>query len=167
MRLWLSSTFYFSIMRPLMWSYVDTALTNLLSETKTSYSHQPLSRIEKRRLLQALYRFQICCNLFGAGYHHTRLQPRLEFTPVEIMRTLICNFEPWEVEEIACIYTFAKEKYEQIFNDIRLDVHENSPKFKDQRPPTPDGAFDLETMCKLNSLLTFIGGSILLLFKYS
>jgi hypothetical protein len=58
----------------------------------------------------------------------------------------ICIFEPWEVEEIACMYTFSKEKYNQIFRDIRWDVHEENPKFADQRPPTPVGAFDFDTL---------------------
>lgn len=57
-------------------------------------------------------------------------------------------FEPWEVEEIACIYEFAKQTYANIFNKISWDVNENNPKFDGQRPPTPDGAFDLGNSCQ-------------------
>ena len=75
-------------------------------------------------------------------------QPRLGFQSVDILKIFICIFKPWEVEEIACIYTFAKEKYDQIFRDIRWDVHEGKPKFEGQRPPTPEGTFDLDNSCQ-------------------
>ena len=54
----------------------------------------------------------------------------------------------WEVEEIACVCTFAKEMYAQIFHEIRWDVHQDNPKYKGQRPPTPPGTFDLDNDCK-------------------
>lgn len=66
---------------------------------------------------------------------------------MEIGTIFLDLFEPWEVEEISCIYTFAKERYNQIFNDIRWNVHEENPKFEGQRPPTPEGAFDLDNSC--------------------
>ncbi|KJK73997.1 hypothetical protein H634G_10728 [Metarhizium anisopliae BRIP 53293] len=57
------------------------------------------------------------------------------------------------VEEIACINTFATEKYDRVFSDIRWDVHEENPKFDGQRPPTPDGAFDFDNSWTRLSLL--------------
>lgn len=48
-------------------------------------------------------------------------------------------------------------KLDQIFHEIRWDVHEDNPKFEDQqRPPTPEGAFDLDTcqFCILFSSLS-------------
>ena len=47
---------------------------------------------------------------------------------------------------MVCIYVFAKEQFNQIFNDIHWDVHQGNPRFEGQdRPPTPDGAFDFDS----------------------
>lgn len=138
--------FLSSVIKPLARHYTDWALSNLANETKGSQSRELLSRTEETRLMRALYRFQLCCNLFGKGSHEPFRQP--SFQSVDILKIFICIFEPWEVEEIACIYTFAKDKYDQIFRDIRWDVHEENPKFEGQRPPTPEGAFDLDNSCQ-------------------
>ncbi|KAL3477777.1 hypothetical protein BJX99DRAFT_257149 [Aspergillus californicus] len=53
-------------------------------------------------------------------------------------------FEPWEIEELFCVYTFTKAKYNQIFDDIAWDVDEKNPKFDGQCPPDPVGAFNLD-----------------------
>jgi len=139
--------FHSSIIKPLARHYTGWALANLADETDDLQSHEPFSRTEETRLLRALYRFQLCCNLFGTGLYGTSQQPRLGFSSVDILKIFICIFEPWEVEEIACIYTFSKERYNQIFRNTRWDVHEENPKFEGQRTPTPDGAFDLDNSC--------------------
>lgn len=47
---------------------------------------------------------------------------------------------------MVCIYVFAKGQFNQIFNDIHWDVHQENPRFEGQdRPPTPDGAFDFDS----------------------
>ena len=62
--------------------------------------------------------------------------------------------EPWEVEEMVCIYVFAKEQFNQIFNDIHWDVHQENPRFEGQdRPPTPDGAFDFDSAGEFSLIL--------------
>ncbi|KOC14192.1 hypothetical protein AFLA70_307g001690 [Aspergillus flavus AF70] len=118
------AAFYFSIVKPLAQYYTRWTLGNLAIETDKPRSDEPLSKMEETRLIRALYRFQLCY-----------------------------LFEPWEVEEISCIYTFAKERYNQIFNDIRWNVHEENPKFEGQRPLTPEGAFDLDNSWTRDSLL--------------
>lgn len=60
-----------------------------------------------------------------------------------ILKTFLCKFEPWEVEEICCIYTFSKAKYDQIFNNISWDLDERNPKYDKERPGTPPGTFEL------------------------
>jgi hypothetical protein len=135
------AAFHSSIIKPLARHYISWALANLANETKNSQSHKPLSRTEETRLLRALYRFELCCNLFGLGRHGT-IGQKSDFKSKDILKMFICIFEPWEVEEIACMYTFSEEKYIQIFDDIRSDVHEENPKFADQRP---EGAFDFDT----------------------
>ncbi|EIT82871.1 hypothetical protein AO1008_10942 [Aspergillus oryzae 100-8] len=141
------AAFYFSIVKPLAQYYTRWTLGNLAIETDKPRSDEPLSKMEETRLIRALYRFQLCCNLFGMGLHKS------SFDSVEIGTIFLDLFEPWEVEEISCIYTFAKERYNQIFNDIRWNVHEENPKFEGQRPPTPEGAFDLDNSWIRDSLL--------------
>ena len=57
--------FHSSVIKPLARRYTDWALTNLAGETKNLWSHKSLNKTEETRLLRALYRFQLCCNLFG------------------------------------------------------------------------------------------------------
>ena len=75
--------------------------------------------------MRALYRFQLYCNLFGVGRskNHTKW---LDFYPDGIMRLFLNVFEPWEVEEIACIHNFAKWEVDRFFKRISLDVYSNS-----------------------------------------
>ncbi|KAE8361152.1 hypothetical protein BDV27DRAFT_148066 [Aspergillus caelatus] len=147
------AVFYFSIVKPLAKYYTSWALGNLAAETDKPRSNEPLCKMQETRLIRALYRFQLCCNLFGAGCQKSSQKQRLGFDSVEIGTIFLDLFEPWEVEEISCIYHFAKERYNQIFNDIRWDVHEENPKFEGQRPPTPEGAFDLDNSWIRDSLL--------------
>ncbi|KAB8214643.1 hypothetical protein BDV33DRAFT_195900 [Aspergillus novoparasiticus] len=147
------AAFYFSIVKPLAQYYTSWTLGNLATETDKPRSGEPLSKMEETRLIRALYRFQLCCHLFGVGCHKSAQIQRLSFDSVEIGTIFLDLFEPWEVEEISCIYTFSKERYNQTFNDIRWDVHEENPKFEGQRPPTPEGAFDLDNSWIRDSLL--------------
>lgn len=138
--------FYASIVRPLMQYYTGWALDTLTEETKNPQSHQPVSRTEETRLVPGLYHFQLYCNLFGSSYTcHSYFRVK----GVEILRIFMSVYEPWEVEEMLCIDVFAKAKFNQVFNDIHWDVHEENPRLEGQhRPPTPDGAFDFDNSCQ-------------------
>ena len=62
------------------------------------------------------------------------------------------NYKPWEVEEIACIYTFVDVKFNKVFDDIYSDVHPDNPRFKFRRwPVPPDGSFDFDSQGKSES----------------
>ncbi|KAM0171185.1 hypothetical protein ACHAPC_011073 [Botrytis cinerea] len=140
------AAFHSTIIKPLARQYTDWALTNLADETKNTRSITPLSKTEEMRLQRALYRFQLCCNLFGKNADSSQwFFQGLNFKSVDILTMFLCLFEPWEIEEILCLYTFSKEMYTQIFKEIHWDLDANNPKFDDQgRPPTPTGAFDLD-----------------------
>lgn len=117
------AAFHFSIVNPLAKYYVTWALDHLSQETDFSINpNLNLSETEERRLFRALYRFQLFCNLFGAGRYLSPGHLRLNMDAVDILDMFICIFEPWEVEEILCVYTFAKFKYNQIFNDISVGM---------------------------------------------
>ncbi|ODM19351.1 hypothetical protein SI65_05969 [Aspergillus cristatus] len=150
-----------AFIKPLAWHYTEWALDNIAKETKEEtketgdeQAHKPLSRTEEAGIVRALYRFQLHCNLFGVSQYNFFRQRRLKFLDVDILNIFFRVFEPWDVEEIACIYTFTKAKYNQIFDDIRWDVHQENPKFEAQRrPPTPDGAFDFDSEMTRSMLL--------------
>lgn len=87
----------------------------------------------------------------------------LEFESADILRIFMGNYEPWEVEEIVCIYTFAKTKFNQVFDDIPSDVHQDNPRFDGlHRPPTPQGTFNFDSGCKFCISFAL---SLLLLFS--
>ncbi|KNG81022.1 hypothetical protein ANOM_010876 [Aspergillus nomiae NRRL 13137] len=128
-----------------MQHYTSWALDDLAAETKDPQSSELLSKIEEECPIRALYRFQLCCNLSGVDCHKFIQKQRLSLGSGEIGVTFLCLFEPREVEEISCIYTFAKERYNQIFNDICWDIREENPNLEGQRPRTPEGAFELDS----------------------
>ena len=66
-------------------------------------------------------------------------------------------YEPWEVEEITCIYLFAKDTIDQVFHDIYLDVHPDNPKSEGHEGHLPS-TFDFDREYQFERL------SILVLF---
>ena len=112
--------------------------------------------MEETRLVRAFYRFQLCCNLFGTNRVLARQPPagrRLAdiFVREEELFTL---YEPWEIEEVVCVYEFAKDKFDEIFSRIYWDVHRINPKFADQRCARPVGSFDLDDEGKFVTIST-------------
>jgi hypothetical protein len=133
------------------------ALGNLTAQLQKDLKEQhydPLSMTEETRIVRALYRFQLSCLLFGNA-SRADLWTR-HWGPKESIRipNLFESIEPWEIEEIGCVYEFARDKFLQVFRDIQQDVHPDNPRFDDQRrPPTPDGAFELDPNGKPYPLL--------------
>lgn len=112
--------FHFSIIKPLV-SYYSGREIDCLAE-----SPRPLSNTEETRIVRALYHFQLYCNLFGVGRYKPVTGRRLNLYPEDIMRLFLNVFEPWEVEEMACIHNFARWEVDQVFRRVSLDVYENS-----------------------------------------
>jgi predicted ATPase len=137
---------YSSLIRPIAQEYARWALENLGKETHTEHHQgEPVSTVEQTRITRALYRFHLCCRMFGARddweVWRSDWLRQSKLSTTKFMLTL----EPWEVEQFASVYAFIRAKYEQVFDDIQSDVHPDNPRFDDQRrPPTPDGAFELE-----------------------
>ncbi|KAI9780361.1 MAG: hypothetical protein M1839_006784 [Geoglossum umbratile] len=143
------AAFHSTIIKPLARCYVDCTLRNLFDETNGPLDKGLLSKAEETRVLRALYRFQLCCNLFGKGRFDApkcRQRSRHPFDDSDILKLFFCLFEPWEVEEIVCIYAFAKQTLGYIFGHIRWDVHKENPKYESQgRYHPPVGTFDFDT----------------------
>ncbi|PYI00312.1 hypothetical protein BO78DRAFT_293494, partial [Aspergillus sclerotiicarbonarius CBS 121057] len=123
-------TFHRLVIQPLVRHYADWALKNLAKELESANkkSSKPLSIVEEARIMRALYRVQLCCNLFSLGPHQidpSSLSPRLEFEPTDTLEMLEGLFEPWELEEISCINAFAENKCIEVLEDICWEL--NSP----------------------------------------
>lgn len=139
--------YYFNVVKPLANSYASWAMTNLVEEAgDTDTTFMPSTKLtsaEAMRLTRAIYRFQLLCDLVTR--HDYWLNEQREANA----RALFESLDPWEVEEVVAILEFAKTKYAKLIEDVRWDLHPDNPKFDDQnRPPTPDGAVDLENESK-------------------
>lgn len=152
------AAFHFNVVDPLFKRFTSWALGHLASETGGSPHHKPLSTSEKVRVMRAMYRFQLCCNLF----YDRRVQCGGSKEPLDVVKLFFCLFEPWEVEEVACIHHFSRGEFDRVLRDIHWDLHPENPKFDDQgRPATPTGAFnfDVDGRCNPFSISTPLSSS--------
>ncbi|KAK2743522.1 hypothetical protein FQN57_004819 [Myotisia sp. PD_48] len=152
---------YFSVIRPLQKHFTEWALANLAKENKiiqfcsdSDELCKPPSRSEELRMLRALYRFQLLCNLFGRGPHILKRPPTITSDFSDMLNIFFCIFEPWEVEEIGCIYFFAEQKFDQIFDAMPLDIYKET--FQLQVSPTDKDTFDLDSRGQFYILALFI-----------
>ncbi|PYH28440.1 uncharacterized protein BO87DRAFT_451482 [Aspergillus neoniger CBS 115656] len=160
--------FHFDVIKPFAKHYAEWALSNLAKEPEASHTKvdEPLSESEEFRIIRALYRFQICCNLFGLGPHQDHVSGDYQsYLFVKIRK--ICQFleslyHPWELEELYSINLFAEGKCTEFIKSIEWDFHEDNPRFDRQgRPCTPDGAIDIRSQysptyddCYMRGILT-------------
>ncbi|KAF9889591.1 hypothetical protein FE257_007099 [Aspergillus nanangensis] len=131
------AAFHLSVIVPLIQRYTEWALDNLGKETQNPRLQEPLSTMETTRIMRALYRFELCCNVFGNGSLPDRKRPWNDFDIEDFYAIFISLFEPWEVEEMACIFAFSEAQYQAIFDKIPCDVYVNNPKFAWEYPHTP------------------------------
>jgi hypothetical protein len=126
-------TFHTSVIEPLMQHFSDWTLQNLVKLPGARAFSQPLSETEKTRVSRALYRYQICCNLFGFRYWETEdlCEPTEDptFEADYILGQLEALFEPWEVEELTCITLFFERKSEALAAVIRREFAGNDGKY--------------------------------------
>ncbi|KAL2015312.1 hypothetical protein VTK56DRAFT_5890 [Thermocarpiscus australiensis] len=102
-----------------------------------------LSGTEQTRLLRALYRFQLYCNLFGQGPKPGEYRVVARLDNAETLALFFGAFNPWEVEEIDCIYTLIRNKYDAVLDAIQCDLARDKQRFHNRdRPSTPPGSWD-------------------------
>lgn len=138
------AAFHLSVVRPLAEEFAAMFLYNLDPALKVG----SLSVTEERRLLRALYRFQLFCNLFGPVPRGTPGQPKYG-SDDEVQGVFFYGFRPWEIEEVHCIYTLIQDNYTDILEDMQEDMDPNDPKFADPAwgGPIPHPAsYDLSSM---------------------
>ena len=138
--------FYFSVVKPLARICTNWAIGNLALETNSKQDDEPFSKTEETRLLRALYRFQLCCNLFGVNHETSKGIGYNIFSHHDILGIFFNIFEPWEIEEIISINAFAERKYNDILVQIECDLLRDYPKFTDEGSQS-DGWFDMSSIC--------------------
>lgn len=94
------------------------------------YLENCLSRPETARLIRAIYRVQLWCNIFGFGMGPYKV-------PASVSRwEMACmfheTFEPWEVEEMLCIFQNMREMVESLFKDARDDLLDYDEQHKEE-----------------------------------
>lgn len=153
------AAFYFHIVKPIAEHYVRWSLENLatfVSEDSQNCQKEGthiLTDMELIRFTRAIYRFQVFCEVVKYGNREEDFGSigRGDRMREEAMLAFLNVIEPWEIEEMYSFYQFAHEVYDNIFVKIRWDLHSDNPKFDRQyRPPTPDGASDLDNSCKFD-----------------
>lgn len=163
---WIAA-YHISIARPLARLYSKWALANLKKAIVSSAGQQgvaatennesaeeeianvasssgqdvELSRSEEIRVFRALYRYETFHHLFGQN----KGQRHGAFRHPDINELFFCLFDPWEAEAIGCIYTFVRHRYEDIFNQVKPDLHPTNEKFRQKNGVfNPTGSHDLE-----------------------
>lgn len=111
---------HIAVVTPLVRHYAEWALSNYSKENKKDdmQGARHLSKTEETRILRGLYRFEIYCNLYAPS--HTKVWGRTPRAPSSMvfLAKFIYLFEPWEVEELCCIYYFPLASYVRIFRAI-------------------------------------------------
>jgi len=145
--------FYFGIIKPASKRFMSWAMLNLEKATDEVLSHDPPSEVEEARALRALYRFQLCCHLFGRSYQVPEPSYDGRFFHSNKISHYLSLFEPWETEEILCIHTYVIKSYGDVFLSIQWDVNARNPKFGQDGSRIPRESFDFDNPRDWNLLL--------------
>ncbi|RSM05082.1 hypothetical protein CEP52_006534 [Fusarium oligoseptatum] len=143
--------FHLSFIQPLIEKYKNWAMTNIANdfeEQKKTAHAAPLSSTEQLRIMRALYRFQLWCNLFGGfSYMCDREGPPYMFFSL---------YEPWEVEEISSVHLFATSGFQ---TDLPHYMYNVSARFfaidgfYAESGPSYPGAFHEERCLKVKCII--------------
>ncbi|KAI3394708.1 hypothetical protein diail_2293 [Diaporthe ilicicola] len=126
---------------------LQSAVAKLKPENTSGESQAPVlsvwpdgvSSTERRRILRALYRFQIFCNLFSDKQYQS-------FTSEEAQQIFFCQFDGWEVEEMNCVYQWIKQMFDNVVDKVKWDFDPSNPKFEGEVGFgfEPDGSLTLD-----------------------
>lgn len=87
---------------------------------RDGYRQKRPSRSEAVRLVRALYRLQMWCNIFGYGMGRKKDPASVDCWEGACMFRE--TFEPCEVEEMICVFQHMRKMIEDLFNDMRDDL---------------------------------------------
>ncbi|KAF2747588.1 hypothetical protein M011DRAFT_467653 [Sporormia fimetaria CBS 119925] len=132
------AVFYRNTIAPLIPAYSNWALANLPDEVKDRPEAKvPLTRSEQQRITRALYRWELYCRIFGRGSLSDTSPKRHDVPQHKVLRDYFCMFNPWETEEIMCLFYFITETYKEVSMEIQNDFRPVTPPIV-MRPSTPD-----------------------------
>jgi len=134
------AAFHQTFVRPLSRQCAALFLHNL----DPSLELNSLSGAEQIRLVRALYRFELFCNLLGQGPKARRARMPPVLRPPEMFALLFGPLYPWEVEEIECIYILIRDKYNQVFDIIGQELESPWIPKREDRPAIPPGVYPYE-----------------------
>ena len=97
-----------------------------------------LSVNESRRFYRAFYRFDIFCNLFRnwkaspavellSNASNRQLENPFQLEPLEKSSRFLGLFNPWEVEELACVRDYFFNYYRRMLHKFEPDLRERKP----------------------------------------
>ncbi|KAM5344033.1 hypothetical protein ACJ41O_012570 [Fusarium nematophilum] len=139
--------FHTNYVTPIMEHFAGWMLDNLAKHTQNDQHETTPSSTETMRLTRAVYRFQLLCQLADPATEPMR------FSRGRAIHGFFDILEPWEIEELFAFYQFAQHIYDKVLTEVSWDLHPDNPQFDNQcRPPTPEGAFDLDNSSKFNTL---------------
>ncbi|KAK3902868.1 hypothetical protein C8A05DRAFT_33406 [Staphylotrichum tortipilum] len=119
--------FYFSVVSPLVGEVARLAWRRL-EPGREGCEVGGLSGTETERITRALYRFQLYCNLWGAGERSGPPRAVAGVAVEERLEWFFCLLRPWEVEEVDCVYTVLDAKYEEWFEAVKEGVFKGKRK---------------------------------------
>jgi hypothetical protein len=120
--------FHNSVVEPLARHFANWALQNFSEFPGTHACFDPLTHTEQSHIFRALYRFQICANLFGFRRGiDGEWGDSPDFNGIYILISLETMFEPWEIEELTYITLVSESRYKEIFRSVRSGLDKDSP----------------------------------------
>ncbi|UPL00537.1 hypothetical protein LCI18_011471 [Fusarium solani-melongenae] len=147
------AAFHYSTVEPIMQFYIRHVLEILDKQTGGIVGQEPLSQVEQARLIRGLYRFQLCCNLFNmANFPVSSTLSRKERT-MRILTDYISLLEPWEIEEMGCIYLFANIQFGRISTVIWRCATSDSAKTMPRKVLDPEDGNNLGDTALRTTLL--------------
>lgn len=120
---------------------------------------EALTRSEKACLTRAYYRFEVFCHLFCGSQYES-------FIGINVNEFFFSDLglEPWEAQEMYCIYVFVK-KYEAVVKDVKWDLDERNPRFDDEFEPELEGsAFPVDKEYDGKSLPLLLSSCIVIFY---
>jgi hypothetical protein len=114
------AAFHLSVVRPLARLYSRWALANLAQAVSSPADDTVMvSPSEQIRIFRAVYRYETYHNV------HDRNEGKAGYEPYYRMNRIFfsdLDFHPWEAEEIGCIDLFVRQKYQDIFGRVGLEL---------------------------------------------
>ncbi len=131
---------YCSVARPV----VRECAARFLERLEPLGEVRELSPTEEGRLLRALYRFQLYCNLFGPGLEGYMFRTACKLWFEYHLDMFFCLFKPWEIEEVWCIYVLFRGVYTNLVDTVAPDLSSQHPRFQNWPHPHPPPCWEMD-----------------------